>query len=838
MYQKVKKLLAALCIFTLVFTAMPAVPAKAATAVPKFKKTYANLYQNGSTKGKYKYTLTNLKKGQTVKWTVTGPGKSYVKWKKATTKVTGKTASNTFTVKTNNAMAAKNKKVTLQAEVLSGKSSLCTVSTNARIKVKPTKVTLTTPDEADDVLYVGSSYQFGYQLTPVNATCTNEWTVTGQDQVDYSSYMSSTGVFKPMKTGTYTIKMNAKIGSSVVKSASVTVEVADYIVSVKQTDGNKIEVNYSGDMHSNVTKDDFSVKDTAGASSVIKNMAFSADGKTAKITLLTNLRDGVSYTVSDSLTSKDFKASVGIPVKLEILTQKVTVDKETAIEYALYDENGVNVAAAYPGTLDYDAEVTNGYLTDSKKLYMTTIGKTATVTVKYTSKTEAGLVLVGTGVITCEAASTSVDTNFTMTAATTTPDYSANSYKDNRRVAIGKTYYAHFRALDTDKSEIKYTSIKYESSDPDSLIISKDGKVTPIRSGQVNVIITAVYADQEYAYSYDVTVADAPKLTSLNLSTNSVTMSNVYSSEYRQYIDVTALDQYSERLVLTGETGTVTNTTTSLINTSVASYDAANDRIVLNASNAIPGTYNYTLTLTSGGEKASVAFSVVIVSVSSVPSNAATTYAIEMDKHSDDLSLTTDVNGSRYVNVRLAQYKGGVFTNYAMFTSATVTKGSEYYGSDLTVAGTTAKQTIGAANRLSLKTLDITSDACRKASTGTYNITLQYYSSADKAYVTLASTLTLTDKQDEPEITIERVTASKSCTTALELAQNCLIPENGTITECVVTGETQPGSKVAVKAGDQINIKSVTVTGTYQIAGDKKINMTYTISIGKTLTNI
>ena len=104
--------------------------------------------------------------------------------------------------------------------------------------------------------------------------------------------------------------------------------------------------------------------------------------------------------------------------------------------------------------------------------------------------------------------------------------------------------------------------------------------------------------------------------------------------------------------------------------------------------------------------------------------------------------------------------------------------------------------------------------------------------------MTLSSTLTLTDTQDQPEITIERVTASKSCTTALELAQNCLIPENGTITECVVTGETQPGSKVAVKAGDQINIKSVTVVGTYQIAGDRKITMTYTISVGKTLTNI
>lgn len=838
MYQKVKKLLVALCVFALVFTAIPAVPAKAATAVPKFKKVYANLYQNGSTKGKYTYTLVNLKKGQTVKWTVKGPGKSYVKWKKASTKATGKSAGNTLTVNTNGAMAAKNKKVTLQAEVYSGTSFLYKTTTSSRIKIKPSKVELRLPGAADDVLYVGGSYQFGYTLTPANATCTNTWTVTGEDQQDYTSYMSSDGTFKPMKTGVYTIKLSAKIGTSEVKSASVTVEVADYIVSVKQTDANKLEVSYSGDMHDKVAKDDFSVTNAAGASAVVKSMTFSENGALATLTLLTNLRDATTYTVSDGLTSKVFQASVGIPVKLEILTQKVTVGKESTIEYALYDENGVNVAAAYPGTLDYDAEVTNGYITDNKKLYMTTVGKTATVTVRYTSKTEAGLALSAVGVITCEAATTSADTNFTMTAAATAPDYTAASYKDNRRVAIGKTYYAHFRALDTDKSEIKYTSVKYESADPDALIITKDGKVTPIRSGQVNIIVTAVYAGEEYAYSYDVTVAEAPKLASINLSTDSVTISNVYNSEYRQYINVSALDQYNERFALTGETASVTNTTTSLINTGVASYDAANDRVVINASNAVAGTYNYTLTLTSGTEKVSAAFSVVIVSPGSVPSNAATTYAIEMDKHSDDLSLTTDVSGSRYVNVRLAQYRGGVFTNYAMFTSATVTKGSEYYSTDLTVGGTASKQTLGASTRLSLKTLDITSDAGRKAPTGTYTITLQYYSQADKGYMTLSSTLTLTDTQDQPEITIERVTASKSCATALELAQNCLIPENGMITECVVTGETEPGSKVAVKAGDQVNIKSVTVAGTYQIAGDRKITMTYTISVGKTLTNI
>ncbi len=840
MKRSIKKLFAALCVLALVVTALPAVTTQAATAVPKFKKTYANLYQNGGTKGKYTYTLINLKKGQTVKWTVEGAGKSYVTWKKATTKVTGKTATNTFTVKTNGATAAKNKKVKIKAEVLSGSTTLYTVSSTGKIKIKPTKVTLSLPDAADDTLQVGKSYTFGYTLTPANATCTKVWTVTGSDQKDYSSYMSKNGSFKPMKAGTYTITLSTKIGSTVIKTASAKVEVEDYIVSVQQTDANKLAVNYSGDVSDLLTKDDFSVTAKSGAASVVKSVSFSEDGKTATLTLLTNLRDATTYTVSDGTTDKSFVASVGTPVRLAILTTKVTVNKETALEYALYDSNGVNVAAAYPGTFEYDpekTEITNGYMTEENKLFMSTVGKSATITMKYTSKSNAFQPLSAVGVITCVAASTSADTNFTMTTTESAPDYTAKSYTDNRRVSIGKTYYAHFRALDEEKSVIKYSSVVYESSDPDTLIITKTGKVTPIKSGTVKILVTATYAGEEYAYSYEITVAEAPKLSSIKLSTTNVTMSNVYNSEYRKYIDVTAYDQYGEQLALTGETATVTNTTTSVLNTSVASYDAANDRVVLNASGATAGTYSYTLTVTNGTEKASASFTLVIININSISTNAATTYAIELDKTTEDLSLSSDVSGSRYVNVRLARYRGGVFTDYATFTSATVTKNGTYYNTDLTATGTSAVQTLGASSRLSLKTLDITSDTCKKAQTGTYTILLQYYSAADQGYKTLSATLTLTDTQDEPQVSIERITASKSCSTALELAQNCLTVNNGSITECTVTGETNPGSKVAVKTGDQVNIKTITVTSTYTIAGDKKITMTYTITVGKTLTN-
>ena len=833
MYQKAKKLLAALCAVAVMLMALPAIPAKAAATVPKFQKTYARLYENSTTKGKYTYTLVNLTKGQTVKWSVSGAGKTYVTVAKASIKATKRTMSNTVTVKTGGKAAAKFKKVTLTARVYSSAGKLqYTVKTAARLMIRPTKVTLVTAEELDDTLHVGESYDLSYTVTPVNATTRNVWTVTESDGTDYSSYISSNGVFKPMKAGVYTIKMTAFIGTKAIKSASKTVKVADYMMSVQQISANQVTLTYSGDMRNALGVRDFTIKNTVGGSIVVKNIEFSEDGKTVTLTMQSNFKDGVTYTIDDKENALNFDASVGVPVLMKILTQKVTVGKETVIEYALYDQKGIDVSEVYRGSIEYTAEVMNGYLKDTNKLFMTEVGKTATVTLKYVSKTDNSVKLEATSVIMCVAAQTSGETNFTLTNSIAAPDFAAGSYKDNRKVSIGSTYYAHFRALDTDKSEIKYTMIKYESSDPDTMIITADGKVTPIRNGDVKVLITAVYAGEEYSYSYDVTVADAPYLKTIQLSEDHVTMSNVYNTDYRKYIEVTALDQNGERFPLTSETAVFTDNSTYKQN--LVSYDVASDRIIVKASTAVPGTYSYTLTLTANGKWASAPFS---VGVSPVPTSGTEHCEIEIDKSKADLSLNTDISSSQFANARLAQYRSGVFMNYMSFTSATVMKDGYYYGTDLTAGGKTEKQTISPSSLLSLKILDITSGVCRKAETGTYTIALQYYSSANMGYMTLTTTLTLTDTQDQPEVRIDHVKATKTCASALDLALDCLTVDGGKITECVVTGEEQPGSKVAIKAGDQVNIRSVTVVGTYKIAGGQDVTVTYTVSVGKTLTN-
>lgn len=832
MYQKGKKLLAFLCALAVIFTALPAVPAKAA-AVPKFKKTYASLYENGTNKGQYTYTLINLSKGQTVKWSVSGEGKSYVSLKKASSKATKSTMSNVLTVKTNKKTAAKQKKITLTAQIYSSAGKWqSTVKTSAKIMIKPTNVKLSLSGQKNDTLRVGESYQIVSTVTPVNATYKAAWTVTDDKGTDCSSYVNSKGVFRPMKAGTYKIQMAAKIGTKTIKSASITVNVAVSMQSVKQTSAKKIAVTYSGDMREQLETDDFLVKNASGSKLVVKELKFSEDGTVVTITLLSNLKDGVKYTVDDGSNALAFTASVGVPVELRVLTQKVIVDKATEIEYALYDKNGMDVTDVYNEPPVFQAQVMNGYLQDGNKLFMTEVGKDATVTVTYTGTAEGSRKLEKTVKIRCVSAELSGDTNFTLTSTTAVPDYAVSNYKDNRKVAIGETYYAHFRAMDTDGSVIPYSSIKYASSDPDTLIISSDGKVTPIRNGSVEILVTAVYAKEEYTYSYDVTITEAPYLKSVKLSTNKVTMSNVYNTEYCEYIYVTATDQYGEVYRLENETADISDHNT--IKQQLATYDTASNCLTVKASAATPGTFVYTLTLTAGEKTISTDFTVVVVDV---PSTGSETYRIQIDKNNVDLSLNADISSGQVAKVRLAQYRGGVFTNYVVFTSATVMKDGYYYGTDLTAGGTTAKQTIDPSDILVLTLMDITSGVCKKAETGTYTIQFQYYPSSSSGYITLTTKLTLTDTQDAPKIRVDRTKANRNCATALELAQNCLTPDVGTITECVVTGETLPGSGVILSAGDQVNIRSVTVTGTYKIADGQEVLVTYTVPVGKTLTN-
>lgn len=839
-----KKSIALLCALAMVFTLVP-MQAQAATKKVAFKKSYTSLYENDTNKGVYTYTVKNLIKGQKVKWSISGTGKSYAKLSKSTTSVSGTTSSNKLKIRTKKKVAAKNKTVIVTAKVYNKNGKLQTTlkSKKGKIKVKPTKIEVLASDWDGKTFLVNQTYQMRSKITPANATSTNTWSVADAsgNSVDY---ITKTGAFTPKKDGTYVITVTSKIGSKTITSNSMTVQVQNTMIEAKQTAADALVAVYSSNAKNTLDTKKLKITNAAGANIVIKKVTFSADGKEATLKTSSLLKDGAFYTVTDGVSSYDVIARVGTPVQAKILNSTVTVKKETPIEYALYDADGIDVKAAYKGTTAFEGNITNGYITNDDKIYMTTIGNTGTISMTYTSDDKT-IVLKAEATVSCVAASTSNDTNFTFTESASKPNYDAANYKDERSIASGSNYYVYFRALDEDKTEIKYDSVKYESTDPDTLIINQasDGSVTAtaVKTGTVNVIVTATYGKMEYTYQYEVTVAEPAYLKALTLSNSVIQMSNVSESGYKGYINVEGRDQYGHLIALKDETVTITDNNT--IKTSMVTYDASNDRLVIDASGRATGSYSYTINMTMNGHKASENFVVV---VQTPPYNGASSYKVEMDHPVLDLQIGSGVTSTELVNsknvaVRLAEYRGGVFYGYSYIYSASITKDGSYYGIDLTQAGSGTQINIGGGSVLNLSTVTLSKEVCTKAPTGMYKIELKFIpnGSSSSSYASVNAYLEVTDNQTNPQVEVVRTTANKTCKTALELAQNCLEVQgvNGSIVSATVTGSNSVDGNYAITAGYALNVKSVVVQVKTTLADNKTVVSNYTVNVGKTIRN-
>lgn len=840
MRQNLKKMIAFVCVVAMMITLVP-VNAEAATKKVAFSKSYTALYENDTNKGVYTYTVKNLIKGQKVKWSISGTGKSYAKLSKTTTSVSGTTSSNKLTIRTKKKTAAKNKTVIVTAKIYNknGKLQNTLVAKTAKIKVFPTKIQIAGDAASQTEFLIGKTYQFQFKITPVNATSTNVWSATDETGAKVSQ-MTRSGAFTPVKEGTYTICVQAKNGSKVVKTAKKTIKVGMTMTDAKQTAVKKIVAEYSSSAKNVVTKDSFQVKNAEGAKNEVKSIEFSADGKEVTLNLYANLKDEKEYIVTDGKMSYSFTAHIGQPVSLKILTTQVTAERETPIVYALYDSYGIDVLDAYPGTVEYDCKITNGYLTDQNKIFMKTVGDTGIINLTYTNKEDSKLVLKDTATVVCVVANAAEDTNFTLTTSEKAPDYGVASYKDNHKVASDSNYYAHFRALDEDKNEIKYDTVSFESSDPDTLLINNESngiaKVTAVKSGSVRIIVTATNGKQEYTYTYEVTVAEPAYLKNVKLDQNTLVLSNRYVTGYKGYINVEATDQYGDDFALNDESVQITGT-----NAYAVKYDEINDRIIVDPSLMAAGTYSYIVTMTVGTHKATTGFNVV---VQTPPENGAVTYKIDMDQPVVDMALKEnekDIANAKTVNIRLAQYKGGMFYDYVYIQSATIRKGDLYYTTDLTKNGTAAAGSIVSGTTIPVTTVSLNKNIVTKAQTGVYAIELKFYAGSNTTGLsTVNGYLEVTDSQTSPEVAVEHTTASVSCTTALDLAKNCLSVKgaSGDIVECAVTGTNTSGSAYKLATKESVNIKSVTVQTTMTLADGTKVVSNYEISVGKTLKNL
>ncbi|MDK2808566.1 MAG: hypothetical protein PWP24_1302 [Clostridiales bacterium] len=843
--KKIWKKVAALLTFSLIVTSIPY--QASADESPAFKKVRSSLYENSSAKGVYTYTVTNVKKGQKVKWVLTGAGKKYAKLKYTQREVKGRTSSNKVTIDSKGAADAGNAILAITAKIYSSKGTLVKqVKDRVKLKIQATDVVISTSKITDDLdgLVVGKAYDFDANIQPANTTSKVYWSVISLNGQDYSSEITSDGVWTPTANGTYTIKAvakNSKTGKTIVYHTK-SVSVGLTLESVKQVASNQFYAVFSDVAKNDVKASDFAIRITSGTETLTpKSVVFSSDGKGAYVTTNENFRDKLSYTISYARSARAFIASVGAVTKAVILTETVEEGKETPIEYALYDANNIDVKSAATGTTTLSAEVVNGYKTEKDTLYMYTVGKTANVTLIY-KKDNVSPVITASKAIKCVEARTTVSstTDFTLTDSKTAPNFSSSSYQAVTSIAVGDTLYAHFRALDSYGKEISYSSVQYTSADDNSLIIDPDGKLTPIKTGNVTINIIAKEGTKEVTYTQVITILEKKIPTTAVLSRNAVTMSNIYVYDYREYLDVTIKDQYGKEISMQNETCTIKENNGRKV---LASYDKSNHQIVLDARGVAASTYDFTATFVLNGVTLAAGFTVV---VQTVPATGSIGYQIEADHPSFDMIVQPSDTSVQGVTVRLKKYIGGIFAGYASITSATIQKDGLYYANDLTATPAKGETFCSVLNGNSvvlypvkISTSNSNVGECKKAVAGVYQVTVKYFDTSGTLNFETTS-VTFTDSQTVPKITLKAETSSKTVTNALALVNDCVsLSDTSTIYNCSVTGTSLEGEAVLINPGQKIHIDTISIKQlvTFNGNGVEKIYVYYTVPLDQTLTN-
>lgn len=845
MSQKILKELALFLTVVMILTGMP-IYAHAAAA-PAFQTTYSAFYENRANQGIYDIQVNNVQKGYILKWHITGKGKNWASFDTQKVIAKGTTVTNKLTIDSNGESAyAAGERIRITVNVYTAKWKLVNKLTFAgKLQSKAKSINIDTTGINDlKQLKSGETYKFRAVLTPSNATSKVYWDVKDAKGTDCSAQITEDGAWTPLQSGEYTVTATARNSAkgAALCTKQVQATVGTFIEKIEQTASNGFKLTFGTAPAASLKEADFSIK-SGETTVVVKKVNLSEDKKTVDVTTATSFMDGKTYTVSCAGYTKDFTASVGKPAKLEIKTASAQAGKYTTIEYAFYDANNIDITETVKnGTYRYTANVTNGLLDQqTNKLFMTTVGSIANVTLEYTAID--GTRLTDTKTIVCveQKAEEASEAKFTLTNSMQTPTFSD---PDVREIAIGDTMYAHFAAFNTNGTRIDYDSITYSSSDPDSLIASAEGRLTPIKAGTVTVVVTALQNTIPVTYSYDVTVKAARYMASIQMKETAIAMSNVRETDYQKIIPITAMDQYGDPISLSNAAGTVTES----YGRTIARYEPSNNSIVVTAYDARVGIYNCVLALTSGGVTLNQNFTVI---VSTPPTSGVYTYQVEASTTSMDMAVNenTDLAGGnpKEITIRLAEYRGGVFTGYVDFEQAQLHKGNKLYNDMMTIISNSAITT--KTKELKLHPVSIVRSEnggvfCKKAEKGTYTITLKYrerytYSTiTSNTLKTATANIELTDSQRVPDYSIRSLTTSTTVQTAHQMAVDCIqLAAGDTITDCTVTGSSQPGSAVLVKSGEQVNISTITVQSMITVKGQQNVYVDYIIPVGRTLTN-
>lgn len=708
---------------------------------------------------------------------------------------------------------------TITCVIKNAKTGKTTKTLKATVTVKENATAVAISNPVAEVAVGEKVYDFNRTLTKKSATDKTYWVLTDNTAgatVDSQGVVSTTkvGEFK-IQAVTATSRANFEAGKVTAKSDVLTVKVPVAVTGVKQTAYNKVAVTFNTNVKELVKAADFKLENVAThADQAIKAVTFSTDGTVATLETYLSLVDAKEYTLTYAEKSTSLTASVGAVASVVLNTTTAVFGEATEISYSLLDANGVDVTGVSDKTkVTVDVDTTNGYVDSDNKLTLFAKGDTAKVTVTYhTYKYEnnAEITYKAEGVITAvDANDVTVGNYDKYTVAKTAPDWTKLT-ETNTKVAVGDTEYSiYVKATDSANNAVSSSAITFASSNDNVLLVdATTGALTPVKEGTAYIIASV---GNKASWTLPVTVVAERKATSLAIkdSVNTVSVSNTDQTDHTQTVEVVVKDQYGEAFSV-GTVDAYAVNVSSSAKAPRAEVDGA--KVTFHGENATKGSFTYVIE--AQGKK--INFGVTVLEPNA---SATSVYKLELSQTTVDTVITKDtVLADKDVTVKVAEYKGGVFYDYADAQTVKVTKPDN------------TTENIATGSAIKFATVDNSGAVVKKAATGTYKVVATVVDGTTK---TLTSYFKVVDTQVAPTVSVDKLTSTLG--TDVAVANDVLTVKNAAGTKLDVTKVT---SKVvgAVDAnnlvsGSKLYIEKVTVTdtiGTYSVS--------YEISVGRTIT--
>ncbi|MCM1493462.1 MAG: Ig-like domain-containing protein [Muribaculaceae bacterium] len=539
--------------------------------------------------------------------------------------------------------------------------------------------------------------------------------------------------------GTATITAESNYGKSVSYHVTVADEVA-VLSAVEQTASNAFKATFSADASKTITKDDIVVEAADGSSVLpVKSVEYSADGKSALVTLYSNFVNATAYKITCKGAVMELVAKVGAVSRIAIETASAEQNVETPIDFKLFDAENIDVTSSVSVDTTCTVTVSGDYSSANlekasrSSITMNTVGAKADVTVTYNSNETGAQDISATQTITCVKATATQGaklyantTNINTKAGNDCAKFYLGLSDTTISVAVGNnTPNVYFCAKDANGNVISYDNYEVESSNDDVAAVAttvdsgKYAKITvtgnSVGSAQINVKATKNGADTYYTIPVAVTtVAEAASMT---VSVDRPTMSNVKDVDYKGTITAKLFDKDGK------EVGGSFNY--ELETTATNPITVAGNTVT--AAGADAKTYTIKVTGADNNNNTKTFTKRVTVSVKNLVTNPVDginlTYQIELDRTAIDENPSN--TGDDSVKARLYATYNGLFAGYVR----AVTGGAIVIADADAEGGSTG---ITASDATAITSVKV----CAKFGTNVFGTTLGLVTADDKSDLT------------------------------------------------------------------------------------------------------